>query len=92
MRVGRSANSRRIEAYALDGSGGTTTDAGAVVVVGEASSYAEAGWKPPEWGVDRSDTNCLDEEDGRCAPCLGCSGGGCPLEWIDSQEELMQIL
>jgi hypothetical protein len=35
--------------------------ASATVTVGEATSYAEDGWRPSEWGLDRMEMICDDE-------------------------------
>jgi uncharacterized repeat protein (TIGR01451 family) len=75
-RNGKFVNKARVEAHALDGSGGALTEASATVTVGEATSYAEEGWRPPEWGLDRSEIICDDEIAGSCSSCLG---GSCPL-------------
>ncbi len=73
MRNGKFVNTAMVEAHALDGSGGTSTEASATVTVGEATSYAEGGWRPPEWGLDRSEMICDDEIAGDGASC------SCPL-------------
>ncbi|MCX6673242.1 MAG: hypothetical protein NTY37_05645 [Methanothrix sp.] len=58
---GRFVNTALVEAHALDGSGGASAAASATVTVGEATARAEAGWMPPEWGLDRSEMICDDE-------------------------------
>jgi hypothetical protein len=73
---GKFVNTAKVEAHALDGSGGALTEASATVTVGEATSYAEDGWRPPEWGLDRSEIICDDEIAGSCSSCPSCS---CPL-------------
>ncbi len=73
---GKFVNTARIEAHARDGSGGSSTEASATVTVGEATSYAEDGWRPPEWGLDRSEMICDDEIAGEGA---SCATGGCPV-------------
>ncbi len=70
---GKFVNTARVEAHALDGSGGASTEASATVTVGEATSYAEDGWKPPEWGLDRSEVICDDVIAGNGGSC------SCPL-------------
>ncbi|MHB8118327.1 MAG: SdrD B-like domain-containing protein, partial [Methanothrix sp.] len=72
---GKFVNTARVEAHALDGSGGASTEASATVTVGEATSYAEDGWRPPEWGLDRSEIICDDEIAGEGA---SCTTGSCP--------------
>lgn len=52
---GRYANTATIEFYPEDGSEGGLSKIGAAVIIGNQTSYAEDGWRPPEWGVDRSD-------------------------------------
>jgi uncharacterized repeat protein (TIGR01451 family) len=74
MQSGKFVNTARIEAHAQDGSGGTAAQASATVTVGEATSYAEDGWKPPDWGLNRSEMICDDEIAGEGASC------SCPLE------------
>ncbi|MEI6102955.1 MAG: hypothetical protein WCP70_03325 [Methanothrix sp.] len=71
---GKFVNTARIEAHARDGSGGATAAASATVTVGEATSYAEDGWRPPEWGLDRSEMICDEGIAGEGASC------NCPLE------------
>ena len=72
---GRFVNTARIEAHALDGSGGTTALASAVMQIGEATSYSEAGWRPPDWGLDRSEMIC---DEGIAGEGASCTTGGCP--------------
>jgi hypothetical protein len=77
---GRFVNTAQAEVHALDGSGGGMAQASATVTVGEATSYAEDGWKPPEWGLDRMEMICDDEiagDGGSCGSCPSCS---CPME------------
>jgi hypothetical protein len=74
-RNGKFVNTARIEAHALDGSGGASAVASATVTVGEATSYAEDGWWPPEWGLDRSEMICDDEITGEGS---SCTTGSCP--------------
>ena len=73
---GKFVNTARVDAHALDGSGGALAEASASVQVGEkvAATYAEAGWRPPEWGLDRSEMICDEEIAGEGAIC------SCPLE------------
>jgi len=73
---GKFVNTAKVEAHALDGSVGAFTEASATVTVGKATSYAEDGWQPPEWGLDRSEIICDDEIAGSCSSCPSCS---CPL-------------
>jgi hypothetical protein len=68
-RNGKFVNTAKVEAHALDGSGGASLKASATVTVGEATSYAEDGWRPPEWGLDRSEMICDDEIAGEGASC-----------------------
>jgi len=73
---GRFVNTAQAEAHALDGSGGASTQASATVTIGEATSYAEDGWRPPEWGLDRMEMICDDEiagDGGSCGSCPSCS-------------------
>ncbi len=70
---GRFVNTALAEVHALDGSGGSAVQASATVTVGEATSYAEDGWRPPEWGLDRMEMICDDEIAGEGGSC------GCPL-------------
>jgi len=72
---GRFVNTARIEAHALDGSGGTTALASAVMQIGEVTSYSEAGWRPPDWGLDRSEMIC---DEGIAGEGASCTTGGCP--------------
>ncbi|MCX6679553.1 MAG: hypothetical protein NTX42_04190 [Methanothrix sp.] len=73
---GKFVNTARIEAHARDGSGGATAEASATVTVGEATSYAEDGWRPPEWGLDRSEMIC---DEGIAGEGASCATGGCPV-------------
>ena len=73
---GKFVNTARIEAHARDGSGGATAEASATVTVGEATSYAEDGWRPPEWGLDRSEIIC---DEGIAGDAASCATGGCPV-------------
>ena len=74
---GKFVNTARVEAHAMDGSGGATAAASATVTVGEETSYAEDGWRPPEWGLDRSEMIC---DEGIAGEGASCDTGGCPLE------------
>jgi uncharacterized repeat protein (TIGR01451 family) len=76
---GRFVNAAWADAHALDGSGGRSTQASATVTIGEATSYSEDGWKPPEWGLDRMEMICDDEiaNGNGCGSCPSCS---CPLD------------
>ncbi|MDD2835337.1 MAG: DUF11 domain-containing protein, partial [Methanothrix sp.] len=80
MQNGRFVNTAQAEAHALDGSGGGMAAASATVTIGEATSYAEDGWRPPEWGLDRMEMICNDEiagDGGSCGSCPSCS---CPID------------
>ncbi len=80
MQNGRFVNTALAEVHALDGSGGASAEASATVTVGEATSYTEDGWRPPEWGLDRMEMICDDEiagDGGSCGSCPSCS---CPME------------
>jgi uncharacterized repeat protein (TIGR01451 family) len=76
---GRFVNTAWADAHALDGSGGGSTQASATVTLGQATSYSEDGWRPPEWGLDRMEMICDDEiarDGGGCSSCPSCS---CPV-------------
>jgi uncharacterized repeat protein (TIGR01451 family) len=79
---GRFVNTARVQAHALDGSGGGMAAASATVTVGEATSYAEDGWKPPEWGLDRMEMICDDEIAGDGGSCNSCPSCSCAAEGI----------
>ncbi|MDD4650980.1 MAG: SdrD B-like domain-containing protein [Methanothrix sp.] len=73
---GRFVNTALAEAHALDGSGGGSKQASATVMIGQATSYSEDGWRPPEWGLDRMEMICDDEiagDDDGCSSCPSCS-------------------
>jgi uncharacterized repeat protein (TIGR01451 family) len=73
---GKFVNTARVEAHARDGSGGATAAASATVTVGEATSYAEDGWRPPQWGLDRSEMIC---DEGIAGEGASCATGSCPV-------------
>jgi len=74
-------NTAWAEAHALDGSGGaSSTQASVTVTIGEATSYAEDGWKPPEWVLDRSEVICDDEIAGEGGSCCSCPSCSCPID------------
>ncbi|OPY54450.1 MAG: hypothetical protein A4E49_01027 [Methanosaeta sp. PtaU1.Bin112] len=75
---GRFVNTALAEAHALDGSGGRSTQASAAVTLGEATSYTEDGWKPPDWGLDRMEMICDDEIAGDGGSCSSCPSCSCP--------------
>jgi hypothetical protein len=75
-RDGKFVNTARVEAHALDGSGGAFVQASASILVGEKTAPAEDGWRPPDWGLDRSDMICDEEIAGEGA---GCTTGSCPV-------------
>ncbi|MDD4651151.1 MAG: SdrD B-like domain-containing protein [Methanothrix sp.] len=77
---GRFVNTALAEAHALDGSGGASTQASATVTLGEATSYSEDGWRPPEWGLDRMEMICDDEIAGDGNGCSSCPSCSCPLD------------
>ncbi|MDD4652901.1 MAG: hypothetical protein PHQ34_11810 [Methanothrix sp.] len=79
LQDGRFVNAAWADAHALDGSGGSATQAIATVTLGNATSYSEDGWRPPEWGLDRMEMICDDEiaDSNGCSSCPSCS---CPLD------------
>jgi ubiquitin len=76
---GRFVNTAWAEAHALDGSGGASTQASATVTIGQATSYSEDGWRPPEWGLDRMEMICDDKIAGDGGGCSSCPSCICPL-------------
>jgi|WetSurMetagenome_2_1015567.scaffolds.fasta_scaffold01428_7 large repetitive protein len=77
---GRFVNTALAEAHALDGSGGASKQASATVTIGQATSYSEDGWRPPEWGLDRMEMICDDEIAGDGDSCSSCPNCSCPME------------
>ncbi|MCU0637485.1 MAG: hypothetical protein MUE87_02530 [Methanothrix sp.] len=52
---GRYVNTAAVESYPADGSEGGSSQVSSTLVIGNQTSFAEDGWRPPEWGLDRSD-------------------------------------
>jgi len=77
---GRFVNTALAEAHALDGSGWAMKQASATVTIGQATSYSEDGWRPPEWGLDRMEMICDDEIAGDGDGCGSCPSCSCPVE------------
>jgi hypothetical protein len=64
-----------------NGSEGGASFISATVVIGNETSYAEGGWKPPEWGLDRSDVfdTIIDTVAGEDSGDTSCESGSCPV-------------
>ncbi|MCK9566707.1 MAG: hypothetical protein M0Q43_11745 [Methanothrix sp.] len=81
LQDGKYANTVAVESHPLDGSEGGESFVSATVVIGNETSYAEGGWKPPEWGLDRSDVfdTIIDTVAGEDSGDTSCESGSCPV-------------
>ncbi|MFA6373740.1 MAG: SdrD B-like domain-containing protein, partial [Methanothrix sp.] len=77
LQDGKYANAAAVESHPLDGSEGGESFISATVVIGNETSYAEGGWKPPEWGLDRSDVfdTIIDTVAGEDSGDTSCESG-----------------
>ena len=83
MNDGRFVCTATVESHPLDGSEGDRKSVSASIIVGNetSASYPEDGWRPPEWGLDRSDifdslfSSVAADGDGSSA----CDEGSCPV-------------
>ncbi|MDD1762602.1 MAG: hypothetical protein LUQ59_10255, partial [Methanothrix sp.] len=80
---GRFESTATVESHPLDGSEGASSSVAASIVVGNetTATYSEDGWKPPEWGLDRSDVfdSIIDTVAGEDDKTSSCESGSCPV-------------
>ena len=83
LQEGSYVNTAAVESHPLDGSQGGLSQVGASVVVGNQTTYAEDGWRPPEWGMDRSEVfdTIIDSVAGDAGygADSSCPAGSCPI-------------
>ena len=80
---GRFESTATVESHPLDGSEGASSSVAASIVVGNetTATHPEDGWKPPEWGLDRSDVfdSIFESVAGDERDSSSCEGGSCPI-------------
>ena len=80
---GRYVSTATVESHPLDGSEGASSSVAASIVVGNETTvaYSEDGWRPPEWGLDRSDVfdSIIDTIAGDDTDSSSCTSESCPV-------------
>ena len=80
---GRFVSTATVKSHPLDGSDGDRRSVSASITVGNetSASYPEDGWRPPEWGLDRSDIfdSLFDSVPADGGESSACEGGSCPV-------------
>jgi uncharacterized repeat protein (TIGR01451 family) len=84
LQDGRYVNTAIVQSHPLDGTEASNSPVSATVSVGNETSftYAEDGWQPPQWGLDRSDVfdTIIDTIAGEgTEPGSPCTSESCPV-------------